>query len=249
VEQDSFLVPTFGTFLGALSAQYPGGVNLPAPGADVTAQQAIAYTGTSESIVPNGSFLLGNTQDWFVCEGSGSFNWDATNKVMIIPAGGGVGVGSQSFAVVPSRKYRIVFDVWAGSGSQDTYLRINYSGSYQAQITGANRSGATDFISAGSIATSETIYSYDWTCPAGVFFASVSVYNWTGTAVNIAVRSVSATPYSGVGQWGADVTGSNTSADTNHVSGVPSSTIAQVVPNGYKLFINSGSRSYSIQAI
>jgi Tfp pilus assembly protein PilX len=48
---------------------------------------------------------------------------------------------------------------------------------------------------------------------------------------------------------GADVTSANTSNDTSYVSGVPSSTIASVVPTGYKLYINSGSKSYSIEAI
>lgn len=50
-------------------------------------------------------------------------------------------------------------------------------------------------------------------------------------------------------QVGADVTGSNTANNTNNVASVPATTIASVVPNGYKLYINSGSRSYSIQAI
>lgn len=50
-------------------------------------------------------------------------------------------------------------------------------------------------------------------------------------------------------QVGADVTGQNTANNTNNVAGVSASTIASVVPSGFKLFINSGNRSYSIQAI
>lgn len=46
-----------------------------------------------------------------------------------------------------------------------------------------------------------------------------------------------------------DVTSANTSNDTSYVSGVPSSVIASVVPTGYKLIINNGTKTYSIEAI
>ncbi len=50
-------------------------------------------------------------------------------------------------------------------------------------------------------------------------------------------------------QPNADVTGLNTANNTNNVSTVPASTIANVIPNGYTLLINSGNRTYSITAV
>jgi len=65
----------------------------------------------------------------------------------------------------------------------------------------------------------------------------------------MAVQSVAVEPYVASAQYGSDVTGSNTANDTNNVDGVPSSTIASVVPAGYKLFINSGAREYDFVAV
>jgi len=49
-------------------------------------------------------------------------------------------------------------------------------------------------------------------------------------------------------QAGADVTGSNTAANTNNVGSVPAATVASVIPSGAKLYINAGTKSYSIIA-
>jgi hypothetical protein len=78
-------------------------------------------------------------------------------------------------------------------------------------------------------------------------YASLLVYQ-TGTAT-VGITHVVAQDYAATGQWGADVTGSNTSNDTSFVSGVPSSTIASVVPTGYRLVINNGNKTYSFEAI
>lgn len=50
-------------------------------------------------------------------------------------------------------------------------------------------------------------------------------------------------------QAGADVTAQNTSANTTNVGTTPSSTVASVIPSAGKLYINSGSRQYSITAV
>jgi hypothetical protein len=102
-------------------------------------------------------------------------------------------------------------------------------------------------MSNGGVATTPTEYSYDWTCDAGIHAAAMNLYNVS--SADLACASVSCVPYAASGQWGADVTGSNTSNDTSFVSGVPSSVIASVVPTGYKLIINNGTKTYSIEAI
>lgn len=190
-------------------------------GADPTAAQSIVYTGTTESIVPNGDFLLGNIQGWFMCEtgltGPAAFawtNWGGGLTGLQVNGGGYTGVGSQTFRVIPGQKYRIMVNAWAGSGTQSVYFRINYSATYLAQITQSNRTGLNDFLAAGSIATTATLYSYDWTCPAGVNYANLGVYQWGGSTANIAVTSVACIPYASAAQWGADVTSSNVSSGT-----------------------------------
>jgi hypothetical protein len=220
--------------------------------ADVTASQAIVYTGSSESIVPNGNFILGTMQGW-VPNGF-SYGTDSFGPRIYSPANGNPsGAQSPSFAVIPGQKYRLSYKVYNGSGSGGIYLRIGFQPTYAANVaiagteTNLTLPGYNDFIGAGSVTTTPTVYSYDWTCPAGAFYASMVMY--CIGASDLACQYVSCIPYAATGQWGADVTHENTSADTSAVDGVPSSTIASVVPTGYKLFINNGSRSYSIQAI
>jgi hypothetical protein len=193
--------------------------------ADNTAGQAFVYAGTTESIVPNGDFLLGNIDGWFLAEtyapGPATFGYDGTGAHgLLINGGGNTGVGSSSFRVIPGQKYRFVFYVWAGSGTQSVYLRVNYATTYVAQITQSNRSGYTDLMANGSIANGvPTSYSYDWTCPAGVNYASAAVYGWNTATSPIAVGKVSCIPYSAAAQWGADVTGSNTAGDVQTGAG------------------------------
>ncbi len=224
--------------------------------ADVTASQAIVYTGTTESIIPNGNFVLGNTQGWGTVS-TGAGNWAFNNgaagpEIQIV---GGTdrsdGVVSPTFSVVPGAKYRVTFTASCSGGTQSVYFRISATAGNIANIQSSS-SGVTvqDFLAGGSIAVDTmTDYAYDWTCPAGLNYASLNVYAWNNSNAWLHLHKVSCVPYGATGQWGADVTGSNTSADTSSVDGVPSSTIASVVPTGYKLFINSGTRSYSIQAV
>jgi hypothetical protein len=211
--------------------------------ADVTASQAIVYTGANESIVPNGNFILGNMQGWVpngFAYGADSFG----PRIYSGAPGSGSGVQSPSFSVVPGQKYRFRYKVYNGSGSGGIFLRVIVNAAYSANI---GNGSSTDFIGGGSVTTTPTIYSYDWTCPAGANYASMVMYCIGGS--DLACEYVSCVPYAAAGQWGADVTGANTSNDTSNVDGIPSSTIASVIPTGYKLFINNGSRSYSIQAV
>ncbi|WP_213805764.1 hypothetical protein [Granulicella sp. dw_53] len=214
-------------------------------GADVTTSQPISYSGSSESIVPNGGFVLGTLQGW--ANAGFSYSVDGFGPRIYASGSSGASCFSPSFAVVPGQKYRLNYDVYNGSGAGGIYLRMAWNSSRLDNISDFGTGNVQDFVASGSIPNTPTVYSFDWTCPAGQFYASMNIY--AVGASDLACKYVSCIPYAASGQWGSDVTGANTSHDTSNVSGVPASTIAQVVPTGYKLYINNGARSYSLQAV
>lgn len=94
----------------------------------------------------------------------------------------------------------------------------------------------------------------DWTLLQITFHVSTSFY----TGLNLQDDYGTSTPYAhawfdGVSlqdiTGGADVTGSNTAYNTLNVGSTTASTIAGVIPNSTKIFLNSGSRTYSITAV
>lgn len=241
------------TALVASNVKYPDGTPVSAlqpsqAGADMTAAQTIVYAGLSESIIDNGNFVLSSLDGWFICQGAGAFSYvpfGNGQSGLMVGGGGSIGVGSPTFSVIPGKKYHFVYTCFAGSGTQSVYLRVNYQATYSNQIMAA--SGLSfDFIAGGSIATGLTEYAYDWTCPAGIYFASASIYEWSNQTANVYLLSVSCVPFAAVGQFGADVTGSNTAGNTYYVGGVPAGTIAGVIPSGEKIFLNGGTRTWSI---
>jgi hypothetical protein len=260
--QLTFAVATSGTYVMNVTGNY-GSSSTNAPtwfsgasltdttgAADVTASQPIVYAASSESIVPNGNFVLGTLQGWLQYNytyGSDSYG----TRVFGGPLADHL--FSPAFQVVPGQKYRMNYCVYnSGAGSPaysgegpGIYLRLAWQATNASNVIPAT--SYADFLGNANLTTSPTVYSYDWTAPAGANYASMCLYA-VGYS-DLACKYVSCIPYAAAGQWGADVTGSNTSNDTSNVSGVPASTIASVVPTGYKLFINSGSRSYSIEAI
>lgn len=209
-------------------------------GADMTAAQPLAYTGMSANLVPNGDFLLGNLDGWSIA--NAFYNSNGMN----LPNGHGF---SPTFAVQPGNKYRITYYMGKTAGSDGTYQRIFWGSKYLPNIydTVSGYMGFQDFVANVGLVFPLTEYTYDWVAPAGSHYASLAIYNVN--AGNTYTTRVVVQDYSASAQWGADVTGSNTANNTNNVASVSAATIASVVPSGFKLFINSGSRSYSIQAI
>lgn len=245
VEQDNFLVPTLSSFLGQLSAQWPNGANLPAPGADVTAQQPLAYAGTSNNLIANGNFLLGTDVGWYK---NGSTSFDSTPQLFVAA---GSTIWSPTFAVQPGNKYRFIFDCQSVSQPCAGEHRIMTASVYSPNIVDIiGVPGLIENVLLASVTVNtRNSFVYDWVCPAGTYFASLVAFNSSSAPNAVACFRMVAQDYSAAAQWGADHTGSNTSNDTSYVSGVPSSTIASVVPTGYKLIINSGAKTYSIEAI
>jgi hypothetical protein len=219
-------------------------------GADVTGSQPIVYTATGSSIVPNGTFVLGNLQGWQVSQMA--YGTDTHGPRMFGTGNVGAFAFSPAFQVNPGAKYRLFYTMYNGSGAGGIFLRV----AWQSTATTSNViptgspttvPGFQDFLANGSVTTTPTTYAFDWTAPAGALYASMCVY--AVGASDLATQSVACIPYAATGQWGSDVTGSNTSNDTSHVAGVASSVIASVVPSGFKLEINSGARLYSLTAI
>jgi hypothetical protein len=225
--------------------------------ADVTGAQPIIYLPSTQSIVPNGNFPLGTLQGWILNPATGAtatLGSDSFGQRAYMAGGVGAYMFSPSFSVVPGSKYRIVYTAYNGSNSGGIFFRIAWqkSATQPANVVPAGTGpttvpGFNDFLGGGSVTTAPTAYNYDWVAPAGINYASLAVY--AVGASDLAIQSVAVEPYVATGQYGADVTSTNTSNDTNNVDGVPSTTIASVVPSGFKLFINSGARTYSIQAI
>ncbi|RZU39322.1 fibronectin type III domain-containing protein [Edaphobacter modestus] len=216
-------------------------------GSDVTADQPIVYSGTSANLVANGDFLLGNIDGW-TSDPSwlGGIVYNPAGGVSISASGSAV---SPAFNVVPGQKYRIRFTGFQQTpGTQGVYHRIMYGSQYAPNIIPGVSGYITnfDFLSNGGLVGPQT-YTYDWLCPDGVFYASLAMYE-LGTSLEF-YSNVSAQDYVAASQWGADVTGQNTSNDTNNVGGVPAQVIANVVPTGFKVILNTGNRTYSIQAI
>jgi hypothetical protein len=213
--------------------------------ADVTGAQAIVYTATGSSIVPNGNFVLGNLQGWLV--NKMTYGTDSFGVRMYGPGNSGAYAFSPAFQVVPGAKYRMNYTVYNGSGSGGIYLRIAWQSAQTTSNVFPASNNYYDFAANVSVGNSPNYDDYDWVAPAGALFASMCVY--AVGASDLAVQSLACIPYAATGQWGADVTGNNTSNDTSNVDGVPSTTIASVVPAGYKLYINSGARQYDFVAV
>lgn len=215
---DNYTVATVSSYLGTL-------------GGEVTAITPIAYAGLSANLIPNGNFILGNINGW---SGAGHYS----SGGIAIPALGGA--TSPAFNVTPGNKYRFAFTgQTTGTGTQSVYHRIQYGASYSAnmpQVAGAY----TDFLAAGAITSTLTSYTYDWVCPAGVFYASLAIYE-NGATAPLLYTNVSAQDYVASGQWGADVTGSNQSASTatlsNHTSDDLPSGSQTLIPGNYHVAI------------
>jgi hypothetical protein len=237
-------------FQGAASA-YSNNVNSNnksvANGADKTSEQALAYTGASNNLVPNGDFILGNLDGWQ----TDSAYYYGPDKSLVLPPGHAF---SPTFAVQMGNKYRITIrGAMAVDGTRLLYHRIFWGNGYVPNLSDGSTGvflGYQDFLAAGDMNNAWTIYTYDWTCPKdgnNASYASIALYQ-LGTAT-AEFSHVGVQDYSAAAQWGADITGQNTSNNTNNVGSTPAGTVASVIPAGNRVYINSGSRAYSLTSL
>lgn len=216
--------PASVNFIAASSVLYIDGqpvqaLQPAAPNADVTAAQPIVYTGLSSNLVPNGSFILGNLDNWYVINSAYYSGSPSGALLKVVQAGADAYAISPSFNVIPGQKYRISFTGYQGAaGTQTVTLRIYYGSLYAPNILNTpvpGYIGFANFMTAGSISPTLTTYTYDWTCPAGVYYASLGVIQ-QGTQ-QLVFSTISAQDYVAAKEWGADVTGSNTANNTSNV--------------------------------
>jgi hypothetical protein len=200
------------TSIVASSVTYPDGTpvaNLePAQaGADMTAAQALAHTGASGQLVPNGNFLLGNIDGWISVQGANPYYINDPGIVLQ----GGVGAGSPTFSTIPGQKYRFIWHARSNGGTQSVTFQIRGGATYAPNMWPSG-TYQTDVMYNGSVYVGlpGADYDYDWTCPAGVYFVSLLTYN-NGTDA-MAVGPVSAQSFAAAAQWGADQTLTNTAA-------------------------------------
>lgn len=174
--------------------------NTAASAAQAAAIAKAAVMAASQSIVSNGAFTTGDDTGWALSDGSGTFTFgplpDGSNGITL-PGGGDIGVASPSFQLMGGQKYKISFWVYAGSGSQNTILRVNwnYTTAFPNITDGLVADGDQfDFLHLGSIATTPTYYSFDWT-PGITVFASLCVFEWMGGTAPVYIKGVYAVPY------------------------------------------------------
>lgn len=212
-----------------------------ADGADVTAQQPLVFAGISNNLVPNGDFILANVIGWKLTAGA-----SYAGSQLLIPGGGTA--DSPTFAVQPGHKYRITFvGGVAADGTRFFYHQIKYGSQYYPNISDAGVPGYlgySDFLGGGNMANSTTAYIYEWLCPDGVYYATLSAVS-LGTAVASFIRFV-AEDYSAAEQWGADITGQNTSNNTSNVGTTPATTVATVIPSANRVYLQGSARNYSL---
>jgi len=165
----------------------------------VTAQEVKAGTLTADrlqistltdNIILNPSF----EQDgcWALVEGTGSATYSSADKTegsrsLLLPAPT-VAYGCRALPLVPGDKYTIRIKVKGTTGTAvGLYIRMNEKTSYPTDdyVTNANRTSTTDFVSNGAIPSIWTTYEYTYTVPAGIYWGSFSIYNWTSGPTGI----------------------------------------------------------------
>jgi hypothetical protein len=144
------------------------------------------------NLVANPSAETGTTDAWAFCEGTAlPLTADATDRqhgdYSFKIAGNGVNVSSylcRAFPVFPGETYYVRARV-RGSAAAATglYIRIHVRASYPAgdYVTTALHSTSVDLTSNQPVNAAWTLYEGFVTIPAGAYWASLSVYKWTGT--------------------------------------------------------------------
>jgi hypothetical protein len=214
VQAGPVTVSATATNIVASSVTYPDGTpvsNLePAQaGADMTAAQALSYTGASGQMVPNNNFLLGNIDGWIAIQGGGGI-YGVGPQLLMLP---GTGSCSPSFPVIPGQNYRLTWRGWSNTGTQSVFFRIQGQATNSPNIW-ASATYTHDFLGGGSIYVGSLpgqSYGYNWTCPTGIYFVSMQVYN-NATSLNMAIGAVSCETFGVAAEYGADVTLTNTAA-------------------------------------
>lgn len=143
---------------------------------------------TDANLIANGGAEAGTTEGWALAEGT-AFSLGVTGLAFAgrfalfiskPSTGDSSGYGSKAFRTVPGQTY-VVRVSTLGSTAPATGLTIRMeernaapSGEY---VNAANRTSFTDLYANGPVTGVWRAHEFVWTCPAGVLFASLCVWN------------------------------------------------------------------------
>jgi hypothetical protein len=129
------------------------------------------------------------------------------------------------FSVVGGATYMITVTGFYGdvTVSPNPVMRVNY-GSASTGLQGWTSSSSYTTIYLPFAYDFENNYSFEWVCPGGLF-ASIQICSNGTTGGDIYLEGVTCVPYGATGQWGADVTALNTSANTTSVGSLSSGAV------------------------
>ncbi len=154
---------------------------------DISAGHIIVRTVT-DNLVLNPSFEQEGA--WAVVEGAGTAAYSSVDKTegthsLLLPAPT-TGWGCRAIPLVPGDKYTVRVKVkGTGATGSGLYIRMNEKTTYPSgdYVTQALRTSLTDFVANGAVPSTWTTYEYTYTVPAGIYWGSFSIYNWTGGPV------------------------------------------------------------------
>lgn len=158
----------------------------------VTADKLSQGTYPNINLVPNGGAEDGLVSWQSLAAditGAGTvFAIDATDKaagsqcfqLSKAAAADGGGAGSFAFPVIPGETYSFKARIKATVATTPLYFRVQEKTTKPASgyVDVSNRTSITDLVGAGAVTTSWVPYEFAYTVPAGIYWASVSFYNW-----------------------------------------------------------------------
>lgn len=153
-----------------LSAGTYQGINLvPNPGAEdgVEAWALVESTGTVPTLTVDTAEKKGGSQSF---------------KITKVAGANGAGYGCRAIPLIPGETYSIKVSVKGDSASASgLYVRMNESAAKPASgyVTLAERDSYLSFVGNGPIPAAWAAYEFTYTVPAGVYWGSFCVYQWT----------------------------------------------------------------------
>lgn len=153
---------------------------------------------SGQNRIYNGNAEIGTIAGWSQVEGSGgtiatsaaaasngAFGFDITKASTAVTTA----FGARAIAVVPGRTYmvRVTLKGSSATGS-GLYIRMNEKTTAPANghtVTSADRTGSTNLANNVAVPSVSTAYEFQYTVPAGVFFASPSILSWTNAPTSL----------------------------------------------------------------
>jgi len=146
---------------------------------------------TTDNMVLNPSFEHSGSWDYVAGSGTASRTTDDKTEgsySLYIP--NGLAWGCRAIPLVPGDYYTVRVKVRGTTQtSQGLYIRMEEKSTYPTgrYVTGANRDSYTNFINNGPVPSSWTTYEFTYQVPAGRYWGTLSISNWTGGPTGVYV--------------------------------------------------------------